>query len=89
MYFWCSKNSICGLKMSFSVIFRFNSVEISDEKNFFKHFYSIKRFVFEFQGESLELFLSYLAHSAVIAILEDFGSLLPARTVTVKVLVNL
>ena len=28
----------------------------------FEHFYSTKRFVFEFQGESPELFLSYLAH---------------------------
>ena len=45
------KNSIRDLKMSFSVIFRFISVEIST-----------KRFVFEFQAESLELFLSYLAH---------------------------
>ena len=29
---------------------------------FLENFYSTKRFVFEFQGESLELLLSYLAH---------------------------
>ena len=51
------KNSIRGLKMSFPVIFRFISGEISAEKIFYTN-----RFVFEFQGESLELFLSYLAH---------------------------
>ena len=47
-----AKKWIRGLKMSFSVNFRFISGEISAEK----------RFVFEFQGESLRLFLSYLAH---------------------------
>ena len=54
MNFVCPKKSIRGLK---NVI----SGEISAEKNFFEHFYSTKRFVFEFNGESLELFLSYLA----------------------------
>ena len=55
------KKSIRGLKISFPVIFRFISGEISAEKKF-EHFYRIKRFVFEFQGESLKLFLSNLAH---------------------------
>ena len=51
MYFLCPKNSIRGLKMSFPVIFRFIS-----EIFVFEHFHSTKRFVFEFQGESLKLF---------------------------------
>ena len=39
------------------------SGEISAEKNFFlRYFYNTKRFVFEFQGESIEPFLSYRAH---------------------------
>ena len=68
MYFLCPKNSIRGLKMSFPVIFRFVSAEIfysgetSGEKIFLEHFYRTIRFVFEFQGRSLELFLSYSAH---------------------------
>ena len=49
-----------------------------------KKFDNTKRFVFEFQGESLVLFWAIVLISAVISILEDFGSLLPARTVTVK-----
>jgi len=49
------KNSIRGLK---NVI----SGEISAEKNFLENFYSTKRYVFEFQGESLDQFLSYRAH---------------------------
>ena len=48
-------------KMSFLVNFWFISGEISAEKFFFGKFYSAKRFVFEFQGESLEQFLSYRA----------------------------
>ena len=48
--------------MSFLVNFRVISVEISTDKDFFGNFYCTKRFVFEFQGESLELFLSYRAH---------------------------
>ena len=48
-----------SLKVSFPVIFRFISGEISAEKFFFlEHFYS----TLEIQGESLELFLSYRAH---------------------------
>ena len=31
-------------------------------KKILEHFYSTKRFVLEFQGEYLGLFLSYLAH---------------------------
>ena len=60
--FLVPKNSIRGLKMSFPVIFRFISVEISTEKKSFGTFYSTKRFVFEFQGESRELFSSYHAN---------------------------
>jgi len=46
--FLVPKKSIRGQKMSFLVIFRFISGEIFAEKNF-EHFYSTKRFVFEFQ----------------------------------------
>ena len=41
---------------------RFIFGEISAEKIFSEKFYCIKRFVFEFQGGSLKLFLSYRAH---------------------------
>jgi len=57
--FLMPKNSIHGLKMSFPVNFRFISGEISAEKFFLETFYGIERFVFEFQRESLQLFLSY------------------------------
>ena len=67
--FLLPKNSIRGLK----------NVNSGRTSIFFEHFYSTN--AFEFQGESLELFLSYLAH---FTILDEFGSLLPARTVTVK-----
>ena len=56
------KNRFVVWKISFSVIFRFISDEISAEKILLGHFYSTKRFVFEFQGEPLEQFLSYRAH---------------------------
>jgi len=56
------KNSIRGLKMSVPVNFRFISGEISAEKFFLEKFYSTKRYVFEFQGESLDQFLSFRAH---------------------------
>ena len=49
--------------MSVTINFWFISGEISAENNFlFENFYSTKRFVFEFKGEPLKLFLSYLAH---------------------------
>ena len=48
-----SKNAISGR-------FRFISVKFPDF--FFEPFDSTKRFVFEFQGESIELFLSNRAH---------------------------
>ena len=70
-------------KMSFPVILWFISGEISAEKNS-EHLYRTKRLVLEFQGESLELFWATVLISAVISILEDFDSLLPARTVTVN-----
>ena len=56
------------------------SGEISVEKISFEKFYFTKRFVFELQQESLELFLSSRAHFYIY----DLGSLLPAGTVTVK-----
>ena len=60
--FLVPKNSIRGLKNvisgPFSVHLRRNFRQII----FFEHFYSTKRFVFEFQGDTLELFLSYRAH---------------------------
>ena len=42
--------------------FRFTSGETSDKKSTQKNFYFTKRFVIEFQGESLELFLGYLVY---------------------------
>ena len=59
------------------------SCEIAVKQNF-EHFYSTKKFVFDFQGESLQLFWAILLNAVFITILEDFGSLLPARIVTVK-----
>ena len=43
-----------------------------------------KRFVFEFQGSLLSNFCAIVLMSAVMSILEDFGILLPARSVAVK-----
>ena len=51
---------------------------------FLKNFYSTKRFVLNFRGSLLDYFWAIVLISAVISILEDFGSLLPARTVTVE-----
>ena len=53
-------------------------------KKKFEHFYSTKRFFIDFQGSLLSYFWAILFIYASITILEDFGSLLPARTVTVK-----
>ena len=75
-------------KMLFPVNFRSISREVSAEV-YLANFYRTKRFVFEFQGESLEQFLSYRAHFAVISILEDFGSLLPPRPEAVKLEISL
>ena len=70
--------------MSFSVHLRWN-VRRKNFGNFFlENFHSTKRFVFEFQGESLDQFLTMVLISAVISILEDFRSLLPARPVAVQ-----
>ena len=59
--FLMPKNSIRGLEMSFPVNFRLISGELFVE-NFLLNFDSAKRFVFEFQQESLSLFFSYRAH---------------------------
>ena len=56
--FKCPKNSMHGLKMSFSVIFR----SFPPKKNFSNIFIARKDSSFELQRESLELFLNYLAH---------------------------
>ena len=70
--------------MSFPVNFKFISGEISTEKIFLEKFYTTKRYVFEFQTNSW----AFVLISAVMRILEDFDSLLPAavpaRSVAVK-----
>ena len=81
--FLVAKRSIRGLKMSFPVNFRFISGEIS-AKNFLEKFYCTKRFVLEFYWGPVSYFWAIVPISAVIGILDDFGSLLAARTVTVK-----
>ena len=58
MYFKWPKNSIRGLKNVISGQF---PVKLSLKKNS-ENFYCTKRFVFEFHGKSLELFLSYRAY---------------------------
>ena len=82
--FLVPKNSIFGLKNvisgHFSVHFRWN---FHRKKNF-EHFYSTKRFFIDFQGSLLSYFWAILFIFAFITILEDFGGLLPARTVTVN-----
>ena len=76
MYFLCSKNSIRGLKNissgQFLVHFWFIFGEISAEKFFLENFYSTKRFVFEFQGESRNFWAIVLIF-AVMNILEDLA----------------
>ena len=61
----------------FPVIFRFISGEISAEK-------ISKDLFLNFRGSLLSNFWAIVLISAVISILVDFGSLLQARTVTVK-----
>ena len=77
--FLVPKNSIRGLKMLFPVILRIIFGEI-----FLEHLYSTKRFVYEFQGSLWSYYWAILLVSTVITILEHFGSLLPASSVTVK-----
>ena len=72
-----SKNVIPG---QFPGHFRWNF----RRKFFLENFYCTKRIVFEFQGGLLSYFWAIVLISAVMSILDDFGSLLPARTVTVK-----
>ena len=54
MYFNGQKFDSWSKKFHFRLIFA--------EKNFVENFNDTKRFVFEFQGQPLELFLSYRAH---------------------------
>ena len=70
--------------MSFPVVFGSFLVEFLPKIKFSEHFHSTKRFIFEFQGESLELFLSSLAHFRRYHHLRGYWIILPARTVTVK-----
>ena len=85
MYFLCSKNSIRVLKMSFPVNFWFTSGEISvEKKNFWKNFIAPKDSFLNFRGSLLSNFWAIVLIFADMRILEDFGSLLPARSVTVK-----
>ena len=46
----------------FSSLFGSFPVKFPPQNTCFEHFYSTKRFVFEFQGESFEQFLSFLTH---------------------------
>jgi len=52
---------------------------------FLENFHSTQRFVFEFQGEALQQFLSCRAHFRRYEHLRGFCSLLPDRPVAVKV----
>ena len=81
MYFWYSQNSIRGLKMAFPVNFRFISVEISAEKDFFGKFLFHQKIRLWISGT---YFWAIMLISAVTSILEDFGSLLPACPVAVE-----
>ena len=73
-----SKNVISG---QFSVHFRWNF----RRKNFvWRIFIAPKDSSLNFRGSLLSFFWANVLISAVISIIEDFGSLLPARTVTVK-----
>ena len=74
-----SKNVISG---HFSVHFRWNS----RRKIFLNIFIEPKDSSLNFRGSLLSYFWPIMLISAVISILEDFGSLLPARTVTVKLI---
>ena len=65
--------------MSFPVNFRFISSEISSEKILHQ------KIRLSISGRGLSsYFWAIVLISALISILDDFGSLLPARTVTVK-----
>ena len=76
-YVLCPKNSIRGLENvisgHFSVHFRWNLVESAPKDS-----------SLNYRGSLLSHFWATVLISAVISIYEDFGSLLPARTVTVK-----
>ena len=80
------KNSIRGLKMSFSVNFWFIPGKISAEKKFWKIFIAPKDSSLNFRGSLLSYFWAIMLIFAVMSISEDFGSLLPARSVAVKCL---
>ena len=70
--------------MTFPAIFRFISGEISAEIFFSNIIIAPKDSSLNSRGSLLSYFWAILLISALITILENFGSLLPARTVTVK-----
>ena len=70
--------------MFFPVNIRFISGEISAEKIVLEYFIEPKDSSLNFKGSVLSYFWAIVLISTVISILDNFGSLLPARTVTVK-----
>ena len=74
-------------KCHFRSFFGSFPVKFPPKKIFLEKFYCFKKFycfVFEFQGGLSSYFWAIVLISAIISILDDFGSLLSARTVTVK-----
>ena len=70
--------------MSFLVIFRFISGQISTEKKFWDIFIAPKDSSLNFRGSLVSYFRAIMLIFAVMRISEDFGSPLPARPVAVK-----
>ena len=70
--------------MSFPVIIRFISGEISAETTFRNIFIAPKDSSWNFRRSLLGYFWAIVLIFAVISILEDIGTLMPGRTVTVK-----
>ena len=68
----------------FRSIFDSFPVKFRPKKYFLDNIYITKRFVFEFQVSLLSYFLAIVLIFAVMSIFEDFGNLLPARSVAVK-----
>ena len=57
-------------------------VKLAPKKKFSKKFYCTKSFVLKFQGESLQLFLSYHSHFRRYRYLEAFGTTVPRLSAT-------
>ena len=77
MYFQCPKIRFMVSKMSFPVNIRFTSGKISAGKLVLEIFYNTKRFLFEFQGKSLELSCSFPSLSAFQRISAVYCQLVP------------